>query len=60
LNSKTLDFSSTDKGITKITVSTNKGGQTAAGNYSIIVNAYTVGGEGTVPDVAVNVPLIVN
>jgi beta-glucanase (GH16 family) len=60
LNPKTLDFSNSDKGIAKITVSTNSGGETAAGNYSIIVNAYTVGGDGTVPDATVNVPLIVN
>jgi len=60
LNPKTLDFSNSGKGIAKITVSTNSGGETAAGNYSIIVHAYTVGGDGTVPDATVNVPLIVN
>lgn len=60
LNPKTLDFSNSDKGTAKITVRTNSGGETAAGNYSILVNAYTVGGDGTVPDATVNVPLIVN
>ena len=60
LNPKTLDFSKSDKAIATITVSTNSGGETAAGNYSIIVNAYTVGGDGTVPDATVNVPLNVN
>jgi beta-glucanase (GH16 family) len=60
LNPKTLDFSKSAKGIATITVSTNSGGETVAGNYSIIVNAHTVGGDGTVPDATVNVPLIVN
>jgi beta-glucanase (GH16 family) len=60
LNPNTLDFSNSDKGIAKITVSTNSGGETAAGSYSTIVSAYTVGGDGTVPDATVNVPLIVN
>jgi beta-glucanase (GH16 family) len=58
LNPKTLDLSSSDKGIAKITV--NMGGETAAGNYSITVNAYGVSGDGTTPDASVSVPLIVN
>jgi beta-glucanase (GH16 family) len=60
LNPHTLDFFGSDKSVAKITVSTNAGGETAAGNYSITVNAYTVSGNGTAPDATVNVPLIVN
>ena len=60
LNSKTLDFSNSDKGVAKITVSRGAGGETAPGNYSITVNAYTVSGDGTKPDATVGVPLIVN
>jgi hypothetical protein len=60
LNPHTLDFSSGDKGIAKITVTTSPGGETAPGTYSITVNAYTVSGGGTNPDATVSVPLIVN
>ncbi len=60
LNPRTLDFSSRDKGVARITVNTTPGGETAPGNYLITVNAYTVSGEGAAPDASVNVPLIVN
>jgi beta-glucanase (GH16 family) len=60
LNPRTLDFSSRDKGVAKITVSTTPGGETAPGNYLITVNAYTVSGDGAAPNASVNVPLIVN
>jgi hypothetical protein len=58
LNPKTVDFSNSDKGAARITVTT--GGETTAGNYSVTVNAYTVSGNGTVPDATVSVPLIIN
>jgi beta-glucanase (GH16 family) len=60
LNPYTLDFSSSDKGIAKITVSTTPGDETASGAYSVTVNAYTVSGAGTTPDATVNVPLMLN
>ncbi|HEY1471458.1 MAG TPA: glycoside hydrolase family 16 protein [Candidatus Acidoferrum sp.] len=60
LNRRTLDFSSSDKGMAKITVSTAAGGETAPGNYSITVNAYTVTGNGAAPDATLNIPLVVN
>jgi beta-glucanase (GH16 family) len=58
LNPKTVDFFNSDKGAARITVTT--GGETTAGNYSVTVNAYTVSGNGTVPDATVSVPLIIN
>jgi beta-glucanase (GH16 family) len=60
LNAHTLDFSSRDKGVAKITVSTNSDSETAPGNYLITVNAYTVGGNGGAPDATVNVSWVVN
>jgi beta-glucanase (GH16 family) len=61
LNPHTLDFSGSDKGMAKITVSTALGGEPSPGNYSITVNAYTVSsGDGAAPDATVSVPLIVN
>ena len=58
LNPRTLDFSNSDKGMAKITVSTS--GETAAGSYAITVNAYGVSGDGATADASVSVPLTVN
>jgi beta-glucanase (GH16 family) len=60
LNPNTLDFSSRDEGMAKITVNTNSGSETAPGNYLITVNVYTVNGNGTTPDATVSAPLNVN
>jgi hypothetical protein len=60
LNSHTLDFSEATTGSAKITVSTTSGGATARGEYTVTVNAYTVGGNGASPDATVNLRLTVN
>lgn len=60
LNPHTLDFSSSTAGTAKVTVTTESGGGTPPGNYTLTVNAYTVSGNGTSPDATASIPLTVN